>query len=164
MRSWRLLPYPLLSLTLALVWLLLQNSFSVGQIVLGVVFGLVIPLLSRQFWPQRSPLWSPWLTLRLTGRLLWDILVANVIVARLVLGPRRNLQPAFIEVPAELDDPLALSLLASAISLTPGTVSVDVREHDRVILVHSLHVEDPQALVAQIKARYERPLKEIFRC
>ncbi|MGA7978593.1 MAG: Na+/H+ antiporter subunit E [Chromatiaceae bacterium] len=160
----RLLPYPVLSLCLVAVWLLLQNSVAPGQLMLALVFAVLIPWLTRRFWPESSPLWRPLLTLRLTARLLWDILIANLVVARLVLGPRSGLKPAFVRVPVALDNQLALTMLAGAISLTPGTVSVDVRPNDGFILVHSLHVENVQTMVADIKRRYERPLKEIFQC
>ena len=93
---------------------------------------------------------------------LWDIVVANVVVARLVLGPPGRLRPVYVEVPLELEQPLAIALLGSIITMTPGTVSSDLSDDRRRLLVHVLDTGDPQALVANIKARYERPLKEIF--
>jgi multicomponent K+:H+ antiporter subunit E len=82
----------------------------------------------------------------------------------LVLGPLDRLDPAFVEVPLDLDDPFIATLLGSIVSLTPGTVSIEV-DHDRRLLhVHALDVDDPATLIATIKARYEAPLKEIFRC
>jgi multicomponent K+:H+ antiporter subunit E len=160
----RVLPHPILSLGLVPVWLLLKNSMAPGQAMLALVLAVLIPLLTHRFWPESSPRWRPLLTLRLTGRLLWDILIANLMVARLVLGPQGGLKPAFVRVPVALENPLALTMLAGAISLTPGTVSVDVRPDDGCILMHSLHVEDVQTMVTDIKERYERPLKEIFQC
>ena len=95
---------------------------------------------------------------------LYDIVVANVSVAIKVLGPLRSLRPGFVELPLELEDDFAIALLASTISLTPGTVSADVSPDRRTLLVHALDVDDAAALVAEIKQRYERPLKEIFEC
>ncbi len=94
----------------------------------------------------------------------WDIITANVVVARLILGSPRKLRPAFVELPLELTDDFAITLLASTISLTPGTVSADVSEDRRTLLIHALDMDDEAELVAQIKQRYERPLKEIFEC
>ncbi len=64
----------------------------------------------------------------------------------------------------ELTDDLAISMLVSIITLTPGTCSADLSADRRTLLVHGLDVPDPQTLIADIKARYEAPLKEIFPC
>jgi len=81
-----------------------------------------------------------------------------------VLGPLGRLRPRFVAVPLDVTHPNAIALLASIITMTPGTVSCDVRVGERRILVHALDVDDPDALVRQIKFRYEQPLSEIFRC
>jgi multicomponent K+:H+ antiporter subunit E len=94
----------------------------------------------------------------------WDILTANMAVAILILGPPRRLRPGFVELPLDLTDEFAITLLASTISLTPGTVSADVSEDRRTLLIHALDVDDQDAMIRQIKQRYERPLKEIFEC
>jgi multicomponent K+:H+ antiporter subunit E len=85
-------------------------------------------------------------------------------VARRVLGPLGRLKPGFVEVPLELAHPDAVALLASIIAITPGTVVADIDDARTRILVHVLDLEDPGQLVAEIKQRYERPLKEIFGC
>lgn len=161
-RAW--LPHPLLSLILTGVWLLLVNTLSLGHVLLGTVLGIALPLFTRRFWPTALPVRRP---LRLVGFVLmviWDILVANLQVARLILGRPAKLRPAFIQLPLELDEDFAITLLASTISLTPGTVSADVSSDRRTLLIHTLDVDDPEALVAQLKQRYEAPLKEIFAC
>jgi multicomponent K+:H+ antiporter subunit E len=79
-----------------------------------------------------------------------------------VLGPPGRLRPAFIEVPLDIDQPLAIALLGSIVTMTPGTVSSEVSEDRRRLLVHVLDAPDPDAVVRQIKSRYERRLKEIF--
>lgn len=93
-----------------------------------------------------------------------NILVANVAVARRVLGPIAKLRPAFVEVPLDLRDPFAATILGSIVSLTPGTVSIDVNQTRWVLVLHALDAPDPRELMAAIKARYEAPLKEIFPC
>lgn len=159
-----LLPHPLLSGLLLLTWLLLVNSFTLGQALLGAVLGLLIPHLTRGFWEERAPIRRPLLALRLLAIFLWDIVVANLVVAKLVLGPRRALQPCFVYLQLELENDFAIVLLANMITLTPGTVSVDVSPDRRTLVVHCLSEPDPEAAVALIKSRYERPLKEIFAC
>ena len=160
----RCLPHPWLSLTLLLVWLLLVNDFSAGQWLLGALLGVLIPLLSRVLWIKPPRTRQPWRLLPFFLRVLGDIVVANLQVSRRILGSMDDLQPAFVEVPLDVHDELALTLLTSIVSLTPGTVSADLSDDRRRLLLHCLNVQDSAALVAEIKARYEAPLLEVFPC
>lgn len=159
----RLLPHPLLSLTLFVVWLLLVNSLSINSIVFAALLGVVIPMITQPYWPDMPTLRNPLAIIGYVLIVLYDIVVANTQVAMIVLFKRRaDLQPAWICVPLDLRTPEAITVLASTITLTPGTVSCDLAEDGRAILVHCLHAPDPAAVSADIKNRYERRLKEIF--
>lgn len=159
----RLLPHPGLAVFLIVVWMLLLNSLSWGGLVLAVVLGLAVALMTSRFWPGRPRLnFGPalWAYLALV---LWDIVIASFKVGWIVLTRRnRDLRPGWLVVPTDLRSPEAVTVLAATISLTPGTVSSDISTDGDAILVHILDVEDPQAEVAGIKARYERRLMRIF--
>ncbi|WP_041522820.1 Na+/H+ antiporter subunit E [Gilvimarinus agarilyticus] len=159
-----LFPHKLLSLFMLMLWLLITNSISPGQWILGAILAWGIPYLTQSFWPQSMVLSSPLLATRFVGLVLWDIIIANMQVALLILGPRQKLQPAFMKVPLELKQDFTITLLANTISLTPGTVTVDLQMDEGYLLVHGLHVTDIEAAIAGIKSRYEAPLKEIFEC
>lgn len=158
----RLLPHPLLTLALALTWLLLVNSLTTGQALVGLLLGWAIPVFTRRFWPDRVRIARPWWLVFFLIKVLWDILVANVAVAALILGGQRFARPAFVPVPLELRTELGISILANTISLTPGTVSAWLSPDRKTLMVHGLRVSDPEALVQEIKTRYERPLIDIF--
>ncbi|MFO1073702.1 MAG: Na+/H+ antiporter subunit E [Geminicoccaceae bacterium] len=159
----RLLPHPWLSLVLLAVWVALSNEVSAGSLAMGLIVGLVLPLLTRPFWPDRPKLRRPLLILRYLGIVLYDIVVANLQVARLVLLKRSSeLRSAYVTVPLALRTPEAITVLAGTITMTPGTLSAELSADGRALLVHGLDVPDPAALVAEIKARYEAPLLEIF--
>ncbi len=158
----RILPMPVLSLLILGLWLVLAPAPTLGQILIGLSLALVLPWLTRGFWPDRPRLADPIAALLLTLRVLADIVVANLEVARRVLGPVGQLRPAFLEVPLDIRDPFVASLLGSIVSLTPGTVSIDIE--DGVLLVHALHVTDADAAIAEIKTRYETPLRKAFAC
>jgi multicomponent K+:H+ antiporter subunit E len=160
----RVLPHPLLSVALVIVWLLLVNEASLGHLLLGTALGILIPMFTNAFWPEQPRLGRPLLILRLASRLLFDIVIANFTVALQILSPPRALRPDFIEYPVELDNDFAITVLASLISLTPGTVSSDLSEDRRTLLIHALDVGDKAMLIDDIKRKYERPLLEIFRC
>jgi multicomponent K+:H+ antiporter subunit E len=154
--------HPVLSLTIGVVWLLLQGSLAPVHWLVAAVLGLVIPRLADDFLAPASRLRAARTALRLAGVVLWDIVVANVAVARLVLDPRGTPQPAWVRVPLDIEHPTAIVLLATIITTTPGTVSCVIDEARREILVHALDGRGADGMAAQIKARYEAPLKEIF--
>lgn len=157
------LPHPVLTSTLVLVWLLLANDLSIGSFVLAVAVGVAVPIVTAPYWPDRPKLRLGWPLLRYLGVVLWDILIANFQVAWVILTrPSSQLRSTWLVVPLEVRSPEAITVLAGTISLTPGTVSTDLSACGRVLLVHALDVADDVEAVAVIKARYEAPLKEIF--
>ncbi len=160
MRRW--LPHPLLTPILAVIWLLLNNSVSPGHILLGLLLGWAIPHFTLTFWPEQVRIHAPRTLLRFTGIFLYDVLIANIAVARMILAGPDRLRPAFVDVPLDLKNEFAISILANCICLTPGTVSASLAPDRTRLLVHALDVKDPAALVAEIKSRFEAPLKEIF--
>ncbi len=154
--------HPVLSLLVAVTWLLLQQSLAVPQLITAAVLALLLPRLLHGFLGPVSRVRAPGTVLRFTALVLWDIVVSNLTVARLVLDPRAAPQPAWVPVPLALTHPTAISLLATVITTTPGTVSCVIDEARGEILVHALDCDDPAAMAAQIKLRYEAPLLEIF--
>jgi multicomponent K+:H+ antiporter subunit E len=164
MRLSRMLPHPLLSFAIFGLWLVLAPAPGVGHALLGLAIAFAIPYATQRFWPNRPLVARPSRALRLIAVVLTDIVAANWQVARLVLGPIEALRPAFVSVPLDIDDPFVATILGSIVSLTPGSVAVEIDRDARELLVHALDVDDPHELVVRIKARYEAPLKEIFGC
>lgn len=156
------LAQPALSLLVAAAWLLLQQSLAPPQLIAAAVLGLVVPRLLHSFLPPGGRLRRWPVALGLLFVVLWDIVVSNLTVARIVLTPGSNPQPAWVPVAYELQSPVAVTLLATIITTTPGTVSCIVDEARQRIIVHALDCQDPAGLAAQIRQRYERPLKEIL--
>lgn len=160
----RLLPHPLLSIMLVLVWLGLVNTITLGNLVLGVLLGLVVPIFTSAYWPDRPKLGRPLKAVEYVLIVLWDIVVANVEVAMIILfKPERNIRSQWVPVPLDLTSAEAITVLAGTITMTPGTVSATLSADGQSILVHCLHTDDPDALRDGIKSRYERRLMEIFK-
>lgn len=156
------LPRPLFSLFLAVLWLLMVNSFSVAHIILGLALGVFIPYATRAFWPEQARVHRLRPMIRYILSLMADIVLSNLVVARRIVWYPNQLTPGFITFPLELDDDFAITILASTISLTPGTVSAHYDSKAGTLLIHALHVTDEDEVIRQIKERYEYPLKEIF--
>ena len=152
-----------MTLILAIVWIILQNNLSFGMAVFGLILGVIIPRLTAVWWPDRPRGFKTGKMTAYVVLVLWDIIVANVEVAWIVLTrPNSKLRPAWIVIPLDLRQPEAITVLAGTITLTPGTVSSDVSNTGHYLLVHALDAPDPDAVRDDIKQRYEARLKEIF--
>lgn len=157
-----LFPHPMVSALLAGAWLALHQSLAAPHLITAALLGWALPRLLHGFMGPavRVRRWGR--LLRFVGTVLHDIVSANLAVARLVLSPGARPQPAWVEVPLDASHPSAIGLLAIVITTTPGTVSCEIDDARRVILVHALDCPDPLAAAAEMKQRYERPLMEIF--
>lgn len=159
----RIVPAPLLSLALLGLWLLLNRSVSAGNIVLGGILALAIPLLTAGLRPLPVRMRAPGAVLRLALTVMADTVQSNIAVARLLLAPHHRRHPSgFVQIPLELRDANALAVLAVIVCIAPGTAWAELSVDRSMLMLHVLEVDDAQAIAAQIKQRYERPLMEIF--
>lgn len=158
----RLVPHPWLSAVLFVLWLALASSVAPLHLAAAALLAIAVPIVAHPFLGPPAALRRPHAIVPLALVVLRDVVVANLVVARLIVFPGRTLQPAFLEVPLDTRHPQVLALLASIVTMTPGTVSVDVDAEDRCLLVNALDVADAAGAVADIKSRYERPLMRIF--
>ena len=149
---------------LALFWLLLANELSAGQMVLGLVLGAAVLTLTARFSASHLPIRSYRAASQLAAVFLYDLIVANLAVARAALALRVTIHPRFVRVPLDIREPGPAALLAAMVTLTPGTVSVDLDLTEQMLTVHGLLVGDEARAAAQIKTRYETRIKEIFQC
>ena len=159
----RLIPHPLLSLTLLVAWIALVNKLTLGNVILGSAFGLIIPMITAAYWPNRPKIRRPLKVAEYVLFVLWDIVVAHVLVANIILFKQQDtIRSHWIPVPMELTNAEAITVLAGTITMTPGTVSAVLSADGGCILVHCLHTDDPDSVRDEIKSRYESRLLEIF--
>jgi multicomponent K+:H+ antiporter subunit E len=159
------LPQPLISVTLFIVWLALNSTVHPAHILLAALLAIAIPLWTSRLTRMATgaPKIKQPLTIIVLGIIvLIDIVKSNIIVARLILGREDNIHSAFVWVPLDVTDAYAKVALAGIITMTPGTLSADFSDDGKHLLVHAFHVTEPEALIADIKSRYELPLMEIF--
>jgi multicomponent K+:H+ antiporter subunit E len=159
----KILPHPMLSLMIVILWMLLVNKLAVGSLVMACILGVVIPLITAPYWPGRPKIVHPTEFLRYIGIVVWDVIVSSFVVAKVILFLRPDqIRSAFITIPIDLPTPEAVTLLAGTITMTPGTVTADIASNGRALLIHSLHAPDPDAVRDEIKSRYEARIKRIF--
>lgn len=158
----RWLPYPLLTASLLVMWLLL-NGLSIGHLILGSVIAVLASLAMVALQPAKPRLrrWS--LIPGLLLSFLDDVFRSNIAVAALILrGQSRQTTSGFVAIPLELRDRTALAILSCIITSTPGTAWVDYNAASGRLTIHVLDLIDEQAWIDTIKQRYEQPLLEIF--
>lgn len=158
----RILPHPLLSLALVVMWLLL-NRFSLGHLLLGSVVALVAGRAMAALDPVRPRVRRPLVILRLFLTVMVDIVRSNVAVARLILAGRTaGRQQGFVEIDLALRDPTALAILAVIVTSTPGTAWMDYDAARGRLLLHVFDLVDEDAWRDIVNNRYGAMLKEIF--
>lgn len=154
---------PLLPIVLLIVWLLLNDSLSLGQLLLGIAFALLVTAAVQRLrplpaWPRRLHV-----AIGLCWHVFLDIVRSNIGVGRVILGAARR-QPTigFLKIPLDLRDPHGLAMLSIIVTGTPGTVWSGHDPTTNVLTLHVLDLQDEDAWIHTIKDRYERPLMEIF--
>lgn len=158
-----LLPHPLASASLLVLWLLLNQTLSPGHILLGAAVALVGGWALATLGTPKAHLRGRTAILRLAAFVFVDIVRSNVAVARIILGlERRRRVAGFVKIPLELHDPYGLVVLACIITSTPGTLWADFNEASGMLTIHVLDLVDEAEWVRTIKGRYERLLLEIF--
>ena len=159
----RLLPYPFIAAGLLGLWLLLNQTLSVGHILLGSAVAIIASLALGVLEPPKARLRRPFSAIRLAGFVAADIVRSNIAVAGIILGfTRREATSGFVNIPLELRDPYGLAVLACIITSTPGTLWVTRNPATGILMIHVLDLVDEEDWIRTIKGHYERYLLEIF--
>ena len=157
-----MLPYPILAISILLMWLLL-NRVSPGHVLLGSLVAVFASWSLAALRPEK-PRFAKWYLLpKLLGLTLWDVLLSNLNVAGAVLRGGRPRHPAgFVTLPVESDSAVVLSLIAIIVTCTPGSAWLEYNANDRTVLIHVFDLESEAEWRDNFKNRYEKLLMEIF--
>ncbi|MGN7292988.1 Na+/H+ antiporter subunit E [Rhizobium sp. SAFR-030] len=157
-----MLPYPILSLCLVLMWLLL-NGFTVGHLLFGSMVAIFAGWAQAALRPDKPRLRKWYLLPKLFVVVFVDVIRSNIAVAWLLLqGKRRQNTSGFLLVPLKIEDPTALAIMAVILTATPGSAWLEYDSGDKTVLIHVLDLIDKETWAATIKQRYEALLLEIF--
>lgn len=151
----------LANILLALAWMALTDSFDAGGFIAGFLFGFLVIWIGRR---DRHTAAYHRRLLAIAGFIPYfikEMVVANLRVAYDVLTPQDYMQPGIVAVPLDLETDLQITLLATCITLTPGTLSLHISEDRRILYVHAMYIDDPEQLVQEIKQGFEQRIREI---
>lgn len=155
-------PAWLLGLGLVLAWVVLNDGYTPGHLLLAVLLATLLSRVVHRLRPTQPRVRRLLLVVPLVGHVLVDIVRSNVTVARFAFSRGRPRRSGFVDVPIDLRDPHGLAVLAGIVTSTPGTAWAGLSDDGRVLRLHVLDVADGAALVRTVQERYERPLRRIF--
>ncbi|WP_312139068.1 Na+/H+ antiporter subunit E [Brevundimonas sp.] len=159
----QVLPHPILSVALFLVWMLMASPAGAGHATIALIVALLVPQVMRVLEPDMVKVRNPVAIIRLLWRLKIDILVSNWNTAKIILGHRKAVRKAgFVNIPLECSNRYALACLAIIVTSTPGTTWVQYDRYSRVLLLHVLDLREEDDWKAILHNRYERLLMEVF--
>lgn len=153
----------LLNIALAFIWAALIGAFNFANLSLGFALGYLILFLIRRAIGPTVYFSKVRQVIGFMLFMIWELLIANLRVAGRVLSPRHQLRPHVIAIPLDTDNETEITLLANLVSLTPGTLSLDVSSDLSVLYVHTLYQTDPEELRIQIKTGFERKVIALMR-
>ncbi|RLL47758.1 Na+/H+ antiporter subunit E [Oceanobacillus piezotolerans] len=153
----------LVNIIIAVIWLFLQNSFTVTGFIVGYLVGMIILFILRRFLVFDFYLQRVWAIFKLILLFISELIKANLDVVKIVLSPKLNNKPGIVAVPTKLESNVEITLLAALISLTPGTVSMEFSDDSKTIYIHALHVPNKDEFIDSIHNSFERAIMEVTR-
>jgi multicomponent Na+:H+ antiporter subunit E len=151
------------NILLALVWATATGQFTLANLVVGFLLGYMLLGFAQRAVGAATYFRRVRQVLGFAAFFLKELLLANLRVAYDVITPGYRMRPGIIAVPLEARSDLEITLLANLITLTPGTLSLDVSDDRRVLYVHAMFVGDPEAFRREIKEGFERRVLELLR-
>lgn len=151
-----------LNLTLAIIWMALRTSFAPADFLVGFIVGFFIIALTQRAMGRGQYGGGVWKLVKFSGFMFWSIIRSNVEVAKVVLSPTPDVRPGIVAVPLDIRSDLGITILANVITLTPGTLSIDVSSDRSMLYIHTINVDDPEAMRHEIKNDFERRVMELF--
>lgn len=157
----------LLNILLALAWIVLTGQFELTNFVVGFLLGYLMLWLGQSAMGSSDFLSSAYYTkirrvIYFITYFLWELLMANLRVTYHILSPRRNMRPGIVAIPLDIKKDIEITLLANLITLTPGTLSLDVSADRQTLYIHAMRVDDLERFKKNIKSGLERRVQEVF--
>lgn len=152
----------LLNVALALVWAAARGDFHPSNLIVGFALGFGIIYFYQRVTGDVEYTHRFWKVFTFFLFFIRELFVANLRVAHDVVTPRHDMRPGIIAIPLSVKTDLQITLLANLISLTPGTLSLDISDDRRVLYIHAMYVDDPDSLRHEIKAGFERRVLEVL--
>lgn len=148
---------------LALIWVALTGKFLIGNFIFGVILSYGIMWFMYRSNDDKRYFKKIPQTISFIFYFLYELLKANLLVAYDVITPTFHMRPGIIAIPLDAKTDLEITLLANVITMTPGTLALDVSDNNKYLFVHSMYIKSKEDFIDSIKNGFERRLLEIIR-
>jgi multicomponent Na+:H+ antiporter subunit E len=153
----------LLNFFIALVWMFMSTSFTASTFIIGFLIGLLLIIMTRRFFSKRLYIGWLWAVFKLVLLFFKELTLSNISVLRVVLRPKMDIQPMIFALPTDLEHDWEITLLSSLITLTPGTIVLNVSDDQKTLYIHAIDVDDVDDAIESIKNSFEKAIKEVSR-
>jgi len=153
----------LLNVLLALTWMFLSVSFKPTTFIVGYLLGLLMLFMLRKSFSSRFYMDRLWAVIKLASLFLKELIMSNFSVLKLIVQPTMPIRPAIFAMPTVLEHDWEITLLSSLITLTPGTVVIDISDDNKTLYIHSLDFEDIDEAIDSIHNTFEKAILEVSR-
>ena len=153
----------LLNVLLAVCWMFLTNSLSAGGFMTGFIAGLAALFFFRRFFSRPFYIWKIWSVIRLMLTFIKELYLANVSVLKTVISPKLNIRPGIFAFKTELTEDWEITLLSLLITLTPGTLVMDISDDRSILYIHAMDIEDAEKAIHDIRVSFEKAIQEVSR-
>lgn len=151
-----------INIQLALVWTFLTGSFNPNTLIQGFIIGYLVLWLTSPLYGTSSYFKKFRQATSFLLFFIWELVISTLRVAYVVIKPNLDIQPGIVAVPLDVKSDTEIMMLANLITLTPGSLSLDISHDRRVIYIHVMHVTDVEAYRREIKQGFERRIGELF--
>lgn len=153
----------LLNIFLAFVWMFFKMSYDPLTFTVGYFFGLVILFSFRRFFQTRFYIWKVFAVLNLGFIFIKELILSNISVLKVILKPKLEIKPGIFALPTVLEKEWEVTILANLITLTPGTLVIDVSEDNKILYIHAIDIDDAEDAINSIKGTFEKAIMEVSR-
>jgi len=153
----------LLNFFIAVVWMFISVSFTASTFIVGFILGLIMLWVTQRFIPGRFYMSYVWAVFKLILLFFKELFMANIQVLLLIIQPKMPIKPAIFALPTTLEKDWQITLLSSLITLTPGTLVIDVSEDSKTLYIHAINYEDADDAINSIRDTFEKAILEVSR-
>jgi multicomponent Na+:H+ antiporter subunit E len=151
----------LINILMAIIWMLLQNSYSIVDFLFGYIIGILILFVLRRFLIFDFYFRRVWAFIKLTIIFFRELVLANIDMIKIILKPKMDIKPGIVAIPTQLQTDLEITLLAALITLTPGTLSMDFSDDSSLIFVHAIDIDSKEDTIRDILDSFEKAILEV---
>lgn len=153
----------LLNFFIAFIWMFLSGSMTPTSLVIGYIIGIILIFIMRRFFNKKLYFSKVWAAIKLIAIFFRELTLSNIEVLKVVLKPEMDMEPMIFSLPTDLKHDWEITLLSALITLTPGTIVVNVSDDQHTLYIHAIDVKDVESSVSSIKNSFEKAIKEVSR-